>query len=886
MPISQAKVKSVTSGDTLVLTSVSNPNQERVLSLAYVSAPRLRREGDEPFAFESRDFLRRLLVGKVIQFTVVYNIPTGAKRDYGIVTIQGGQTLPELAVGEGWLKLRDDASRKDDSEEAGAQLEKLKLLEAKARADSKGLWASGSGRIENSYELSDPKAFLDEHKGQAIDAIVEKVLSGDRLIVRLILGPTKHQQTMLLIAGIRAPTTKRTNPSDGKEQSGEPFGEEAQQFVETRLLQRNVKVEILGTTPQNQLVGTVKHPNGSIAEFIVKAGLARCTDFHSTMLGGDMAPLRQAEKLAKDGKLGMFKGHIAAKGAGASANAAAVVSRVQTADTVYLRNKAGAERRVNLSSVRQPKPTDPKQAPFAADAKEFLRKRLIGKHVRATVDGRRPAQDGYDEREMATLVYNDKNIALLLVENGYASVIRHRRDDEDRSPIYDELLTAEEAAQKEGKGMYAAKPPAAKQYVDYSETLQKAKIQLSLLQRQRKVPAIVDFVKSGSRFTVLIPRENAKLTFVLSGIRVPKSARGPNDTAEPFGQEAHDFANRRCMQRDVEIDVENTDKVGGFIGTLYINRESLAKLLVEEGLASVHGYSAEQSGNANELFAAEQKAKNAKKGMWHDWDPSKEQDGAEEEAAPTNGTNGIIRDSAAAQRKKDYRDVIVTHVDETARLKLQQVGGGTAALTDLMKSFRSFHLNKANDAPLPGPPKAGDFVAAKFTEDGEWYRGRIRRNDREAKQAEVLYVDYGNSETLPWSRLRPLSQPQFSPQKLKPQAVDAALSFLQFPTSPEYLEEAVYYIGKETNDKQLVANVDYIAPEGTLHVTLLDPKVSSSLNQSFNSDVIAEGLAMVPRKLKPWEKAAGDVLGPLKEKEEQAKNERKGMWEYGDLTED
>lgn len=47
MPISQAKVKSVLSGDTLVLTSVNNPDQERTLSLAFVSAPRLRREGDE-----------------------------------------------------------------------------------------------------------------------------------------------------------------------------------------------------------------------------------------------------------------------------------------------------------------------------------------------------------------------------------------------------------------------------------------------------------------------------------------------------------------------------------------------------------------------------------------------------------------------------------------------------------------------------------------------------------------------------------------------------------------------------------------------------------------------------------------------------------------------
>lgn len=47
MALLEARVKSVLSGDTLILTHVSNPSQERTLSLAYVSAPRLRREGDE-----------------------------------------------------------------------------------------------------------------------------------------------------------------------------------------------------------------------------------------------------------------------------------------------------------------------------------------------------------------------------------------------------------------------------------------------------------------------------------------------------------------------------------------------------------------------------------------------------------------------------------------------------------------------------------------------------------------------------------------------------------------------------------------------------------------------------------------------------------------------
>ena len=48
MPL-EARVKSVLSGDTVVLSHVANPAQERVLSLAYVSAPRMRKEGDEVY---------------------------------------------------------------------------------------------------------------------------------------------------------------------------------------------------------------------------------------------------------------------------------------------------------------------------------------------------------------------------------------------------------------------------------------------------------------------------------------------------------------------------------------------------------------------------------------------------------------------------------------------------------------------------------------------------------------------------------------------------------------------------------------------------------------------------------------------------------------------
>lgn len=466
----------------------------------------------------------------------------------------------------------------------------------------------------------------------------------------------------------------------------------------------------------------------------------------------------------------------------------------------------------------------------------------------------------------------------------------------DRSPYYDDLIAAEEAAQTEQRGMWASKAPAAKSYQDYSESLQKAKIQSSVLQRQKKVPAVVDYVKSGSRFTVLIPRENAKLTFVLSCIRAPRSARNPNEKAEPFGQEAHDFANRRCLQRDVEIDVESTDKQGGFIGTLYINRENFAKLLLEEGYATVHAYSAEQSGHATELFAAEQKAKDARKGVWQDYDPAAEE--ADGEAVPdpmssnangtTNGTSST--NGSTASLKPDYRDIIISHIDPaTCALKFQHIAPTAShALSSLMSAFRTFHLSTSSSSSVTAP-KTGEILAAKFSEDGEWYRARIRRNDRDAQTSEVLFIDYGNSESVPWKNIRPLGPAdKFGTAKLKPQAVDAQLSFCQFPTvNKEYMEDAAAFLRENVEGKQVVGSVDFVEKDGGLWLTVFDPNGrGKGVEVNVNEEVVAEGLAMVPRKLKGWEAGKGDVLKKFKEREEEAKGARMGMWEYGDLTED
>jgi staphylococcal nuclease domain-containing protein 1 len=68
-------IKEVLSGDTVKIIGKSmedGPPPEITITLASVLAPRLKGGvAEEPYAWESRDFLRELCIGKRVQFKVV-----------------------------------------------------------------------------------------------------------------------------------------------------------------------------------------------------------------------------------------------------------------------------------------------------------------------------------------------------------------------------------------------------------------------------------------------------------------------------------------------------------------------------------------------------------------------------------------------------------------------------------------------------------------------------------------------------------------------------------------------------------------------------------------------------------------------------------------------
>ncbi|KNC97787.1 uncharacterized protein SPPG_06784 [Spizellomyces punctatus DAOM BR117] len=902
----RAIVKNIISGDSIVLRGkpVNGPPPEKVLSLSNLVAPRLGSpkdpEKEESFAFESREYLRSLLVGKEVAYKVEYTTTTN-QRDFGVVLVQhpidGETNINRIIAREGWAKVKSPEGKRTATEEQ----ELLASLEAEAQAAKKGIWQdqnTSKGIVR--YDVrDDARAFLDKYKGKPIDAILEQVRDGSTFRVCLLLPEGIRQYITLMLSGIKAPAYRKGVPN--VEDLVEEYSEEAKYFVESRLLQRDIKVVLEGLSSNDNFVGSVQFPLGNIAEALLGEGLAKVVDWTITMVTGGPQKYRAAEQRAKDRKLRIWKSWVGkAKVGGPEPEFDGIVTRVLSGDTLLVQSIAtGKERRIQLSSIRAPKAPEKPQQPtkdqsvkeygYDFEAREYLRGRCIGKPVHVVIDYIKPADGPYEERECATVTQGPKNLAEVLVAKGLADVIRHRKDDDNRSSQYDQLLIALDRAQKAGKGIHSTKDAPVHRISDASSNVAKARQFFPFLQRSGTISGVVDYVSSGSRFRIYVPSQNCTLTLVLGGIRAPRAGR-PGEKSEPYGPEALEFVTRRAMQRDIEFSVEGQDKVGGFIGSLYLTingeRKNVAVMLMEEGYASVHGYSASQSPNAHALYEAEKKAQDAHKGIWKDWTPEDNQP--------------IVEEKPEEDKPIETKDVIVSHIEDGGRIFLQVLGSDLDRLERLMADFSLHHKSAA--AP-PYQPRNGEYCSAQFGADDQWYRARVTKVNPD-KTYNVTYVDYGNSETVPASRIRALDS-SFNTMTLNPQASEAKLAYLQVPTlDQDYGEEAFEQLRNLTEGRTLQARILGRVPSSVgsgqaLNVVLYDTK--NSRDVSVNERLVREGLAIVEKvyrkrfagqqNAKRANGATGNtakksVLDAVMEAQEDAKKSRANMWRYGDFTED
>lgn len=331
-------------------------------------------------------------MGKNVEFSIAYTVNTTTPPlEFGniFVTSPSGDKVDVALslVKNGWAKVREGKSGGNDDEN-GPTTRKAALKDAEEEASTahRGLW-SASPAPERQVEYSmpdDPAAFLAEHKGKPIDAVIEACLNGSTVRARLLLTPTQHQFVTVGFAGVRAP--RAGNNADDAAGS-EEFGSEARFFSDSRLLQRQIKITLLAlptpqvaptafgseapatTAPASMFLGTIHHPQGNIAAVLLSAGLAKVVDWHAGFLSLSptptmMAELRRAEAEAKAARRCLWANLPVATPTAVQAQAQqerdskfdAVVTRIWGADMLSV-IKAGEqnERRIQLSSVRQPK---------------------------------------------------------------------------------------------------------------------------------------------------------------------------------------------------------------------------------------------------------------------------------------------------------------------------------------------------------------------------------------------------------------------------------------------------------------------------------------------------------------------------------------------------
>lgn len=853
-------IKSVVSGDTVIVMGVDaskGPPPEKMVSITGIAAPRLgNRSGpDQPFAWGAREYLRKETVGKRVTFQVE---STANNRSFGSVFMEDGLSVASMLVTNGWAKPRSGGP--EDLTEAGAAAEAAGLgMFNKADAATAVRDIKWAGTF-------DAAELLAAHKGVRQAAIIEQLPSGS--MMRVMLLPGYHQVTLML-SGIQCAGFKRAE--DGTEEA-QPFAREARYFVETRLLNRDVEVLLEGIDKNGLLVGTVHHSAGNIAVELVRVGLARVVDW-SSQLCSNAPQLRTAEREAKEKRLRLWKDYTPPNVGGDMAEFAGKVIEVVSGDTVIVTDPQGAERKLSLSSLRCPRMGREPEA-YAAEAKEALRKMLIGKKVRVVPEYKKtfpPAegQPAQEPRVFASVLFNnDRNAGTVQLSEGLATLGMGGRGDE-RSVHYETMVEALEAAQAAKKGVHSTGEPPKTTITDLTkpEARDRAKRFLSALQRQGRTRGIVQFIPNGTRFKLLIPKENCVVSFACVGMRCPMCARRDTGVAgEPFGDEALAFARNLCFQRDVDIEVETMDKNGNFLGSLFlVDKRNYGVLLIEAGLAKLVQPMADRSACAAEYNVAESAAKKAGIKIWENYS-------AEEEEAARAAAALTLEAEADPTPDEDKQTVEleVTEIVNGAHF-YAQVAGDTApaALQEQLKKSV-----KANGI-APFEPKAGHYCCAKFTQDDEWYRAKV--TSRAGSEYSVFFIDYGNSDVVPVSRLKPLD-PTLGPKELSPQALECKLAYLVAapPTDGAHGEDAAHALGDAAWGKRMLARVE------ERHGDLL--LVSLTIGGSdINEELVSSGLLRVG---KDAPKRAAPLVAKLRAKEATAKTERHGMWRFGDVDDD
>jgi len=873
-------VKAVNSGDSIVVWELAKahggPPPDREIYFSLLQAPRLGRRDDvdQPWAWESREFLRKKCIGQQVSFTIEHKTEGG--REFGIVSLSNGVNLLKEIAAEGWAVVMRPPEGKEPRSELHAE-----LIQSSEAAQEKKIGVFQEGGEDRAIRTPpkqplDGIALYDKIKGKTHTGLVDYVRDGSTL--RLIL-PSINQNILVKLSGAQAP-----NIPVKSDQQPEPFAKEAKFFTERHLLHREVEFTPKGLGRNNEVNGIVRLGGRDLSEELLRSGLATFVEWTA---GDQAARYKQAQEEAQRTKSRIwrnFQAGSSSSGSGSGSGSRAVtditgkVREIGNGNFTIVDPVSGRAVSITLASVVIPKmgTAGREDEPYAWEAKELLRSRLLGKRVSAHLDYVRTVKgkDGADtEREFWSVTQDKTDVAYILAERGLAKVVYHKAD-EPRAANYEQLVLASKRAESKNKGIWNTTTPAPVHRVNdltqRDEASKKsAKQFLPFLERKGRVQGVVEYVFNAGHFKVYIPKEQCMIAFSLEGIRTP-SPTDADPARASLAKEVLQFVKDKLSQRNVEIIVSNLDsKSSNFIGTLFTTgntKKNFALTLLENGYATVFGPAAERSNFSGELYAAEEHAKRENRGLWTNYDP----------VAEEQRLQAAREDREAKIKGAKLIKVVVTEIVDGGWFFVhvvedQDAGGIPSRLASLQDVLRSQDFS--NFAPGFKISKS-ELYACMY--EGEWYRVKVESIKDD--DISVLYIDYGYTDVVSRDKIRPLLSEL---KQLPPQAKECFLAYLKVPKpDDDFGEDAAYYFRELVWGKTLVASIEQRDGE-RLYLSLGDPRPESEM--VVNTEMVAAGLASVEKRPRGYNQA---MIAKLRSEQEKAKKERLNLWQYGDFEDD
>lgn len=313
-------VVEVVSGDTLLVlpkNKLYSSEEDLVkISLASIRSPRLGNERagrpDEDYAYEAKERLRVLTIGKDVSVTVHYerDIPiqpeVNEKRPFGTVSVGKYPDVAEVLIKEGLATTQ----RHRDEDPMSPRYDDLRAAEDAAKAECKGLHGKKDYKSPTFNDLTDPrkaKAYSGALiRAKNVKAVVDHVFNG--ALFKLFV-PSENCFIRFAPGMIRCPQPSPSPGSRGTPKPAEPFGDEAKCYSKASLMQRPVEIDVQNVTNSGIMTGNLYVGTGAgrkdYAVELVGAGL--CTlDQRKVDYGEVPKYLMDAQAISQGAKAGIW----------------------------------------------------------------------------------------------------------------------------------------------------------------------------------------------------------------------------------------------------------------------------------------------------------------------------------------------------------------------------------------------------------------------------------------------------------------------------------------------------------------------------------------------------------------------------------------------------